>query len=252
MESTSAQTPKQPTFEDFKKLACDPGLSRYEKIGFPDSYRSGKEELIFNDIVAKLPTLAGTGQVVLEIGPGCSGPALMMIDWCRRQQHKLLLIDSQEMLNHLPDEPFITKLTSKYPVECAPILEPYQGRINTIVCYSVLHYIFVETNLFDFLDHSLNLLAPGGEMLVGDIPNQSKRKRFFSSANGIKFHQQFTGTKETPKVDFTSVEVGKIDDSVLLGLILRARAAGYEGYLVPQPDDLPMANRREDILIRKP
>jgi hypothetical protein len=53
-------------------------------------------------------------------------------------------------------------------------------------------------------------------------------------------------------MDFTSVEVGKIDDSVLLGLILRARGAGYEGYLVPQPDNLPMANRREDILIRKP
>ncbi len=252
MESNNAQTPKQPTFEDFKKLARDPGLSQYERIGFPDSYRSGKEDLIFNDIIAKLPTLAGSGQTVLEIGPGCSGPALMMIDWCRRHQHQLLLVDSEEMLGHLPDEPFITKLTGKYPTECMALLEPHQGRVNTIVCYSVLHYIFAETNLFDFLDHSLLLLAPGGEMLIGDIPNQSKRKRFFSSANGIRFHQQFTGTNEIPKMDFTSLEVGKIDDSVLLGLVLRARGAGCEGYLLPQPDNLPMANRREDILIRKP
>jgi hypothetical protein len=252
MESTSAQTPKQPTYEDFKKLARDPGLSRYEKIGFPDSYRAGKEELIFEDIVAKLPTLAATEQTVLEIGPGCSGPALMMIDWCRRQQHRLVLVDSQEMLSYLPDESFITKVTGKYPVECAPMLESYHGRVNTIVCYSVLHYIFAETNLFDFLDHSLALLADGGQMLIGDIPNQSKRKRFFSSANGIKFHQDFTGTNETPAVSFTAVETGKIDDSVLLGLVLRARAAGFDAYLVPQPSSLPMANRREDLLICKP
>src|SRR5256885_8167314 len=29
--------------------------------------------------------------------------------------------------------------------------------------------------------------------LIGDIPNVSQRKRFFSSPAGIKFHQEFTG-----------------------------------------------------------
>jgi len=68
----------------------------------------------------------------------------------------------------------------------------------------------------------------------------------------VKFHQAFTGTNEKPEVSFNSVETGKIDDSVLIGIILRARAAGYDAYLLPQPSDLPMANRREDILIKKP
>jgi hypothetical protein len=240
------------TFEDFKGLARDRSLTQYEKIGFPNSYREGKEELIFKDIVAKLPTLTVTGLTVLEIGPGCSGPAFKMVDLCRRQNHRLLLVDSDEMLAHLPNEPFIEKISGRYPDQCNTLFEAYRDRVNVIVCYSVLHYIFVETNLFTFLDRSLALLADGGEMLIGDIPNQSKRKRFFSSANGIKFHQNFTGTKDIPKVDFTSIELGKIDDSVILGLILRARAAGYEGYLMPQPADLPMANRREDLLIRKP
>ncbi len=252
MESTSGSNPKELTFQDFKTLASNPALSPYEKIGFPDSYRSGKEDLIFNDIVAKLPILAATGQLVVDIGPGCSGPATMMIDLCRRQKHHLILVDSDEMLSHLPDEPFITKAAGRYPDQCAGMLQPFLARVNAIVCYSVLHYIFVETNLFDFLDRSLSLLAPGGEMLVGDIPNQSKRKRFFSSENGIRFHQNFTGTKEMPAVDFTAVETGKIDDSILIGLVLRARAAGCDAYLVPQPDTLPMANRREDLLIRKP
>lgn len=252
MKSKPATRPKEPGFEDFKRLARDESLSPYEKIGFPNSYREGKETLIFQDIVAKLPNLGKSNQTIIDIGAGCSGPAFMMIEWCRDHGHKLVLVDSREMLNHLPDAPFLEKIAGMYPEETAPLLEGYQGRANAIVCYSVLHYIFVETNLFDFLDHSLSLLADGGEMLIGDIPNQSKRKRFFSSENGVKFHQAFTGTQERPDVDQTSIEHGKIDDSVLIGLVMRARAAGFDGYLVPQPDALPMANRREDVLIRKP
>ena len=252
MKSKPATPPKELSFEDFKKLARDETLSPYEKIGFPNSYREGKEALIFQDIVAKLSNLSKDKQTIIDIGAGCSGPALMMIEWCRDHGHKLVLVDSREMLDHLPDEPFLEKIAGMYPRETAPLLEGYHGRANAIVCYSVLHYIFIETNLFDFLDHSLTLLADGGAMLIGDIPNQSKRKRFFSSENGVKFHQAFTGTDEKPKVDTMSIDHGKIDDSVLIGLVLRARAAGFDAYLVPQPDTLPMANRREDLLIRRP
>ena len=253
METKEKPLPgRERTFEDFKKMAQNEELSRYGKIGFPDSYRAESETSIFQDIRAKLPLLDASGQTVLEIGPGCSGLAFMMVEWCRKQRHRLVLVDSDEMLGHLPDEPFITKVAGRFPDEAIPQLETFRGEVNVVVCYSVLHYIFVDTNLFDFLDHSLTLLADGGEMLIGDIPNQSKRKRFFSSANGIRFHQNFTGTQETPSVNFTSIETGKIDDSVLIGLILRARAAGFDGYLLPQPSDLPMANRREDLLIRKP
>jgi hypothetical protein len=252
MDSGRPAESKELTFEDFKKLATDETLTPYEKVGFPIAYREQKENLIFQDICRKLPNLYREDQTILEIGPGCSGPASLMIQWCREHRHKLLLIDSEEMLEQLPNEPFIEKFPGHYPDQCGPVFERYAGKINAIVCYSVLHYLFLETNLFDFLDRSLTLLADGGEMLIGDIPNQSKRNRFFSSTNGIRFHQEFTDTKETPVVDFTSVDVGKIDDSVLIGLVLRARGAGYEGYVLPQPDSLPMANRREDLLFRKP
>jgi hypothetical protein len=243
---------KELTFDDFRARASDETLSNIEKVGFPAAYREGKESLIFQDILRKLPNLSKNNQTVLEIGPGCSGPALMMIELCRRQEHRLVLIDSQEMLDHLPREPFIDQFAGRYPDECRPVLKTYRGKVNAIICYSVLHYLFLETNLFDFLDHSLSLLSDGGQMLIGDIPNISKRKRFFSSAGGIRFHQEFMGTQDVPEVDFKTVETGKIDDSVLLGLILRARTAGFDAYLLPQPDDLPMANRREDLLIRKP
>lgn len=89
-------------------------------------------------------------------------------------------------------------------------------------------------------------------MLIGDIPNISKRKRFFSSENGISFHQNFTGTSEVPEVNFLQIEDDKIDDAVLLGLIMRVRAQGFDAYWLPQHGGLPMSNRREDILISRP
>jgi hypothetical protein len=239
------------TYTDFRLLAADSSLSKYEKIGFPDSYRAGKEEAIFRDIVVKLPALRQPGRVILDIGPGCSDLPHMLIDLCREQGHTLLLADSAEMLAHLPQTPFIEKHACYFP-DCPALFEGYRGRVDVIIAYSVLHYVFVEGNLFDFLDKGMQLLAPGGAMLIGDVPNVSKRKRFFATPAGTAYHRQFTGRDEDPAVDFLRVEDGKIDDGVLLGLLLRARAAGCDAYLLPQADDLPLANRREDLLVRKP
>jgi hypothetical protein len=240
------------TYDDFKKMALDDSMSRYEKIGFPNAYREGKEERIFIDIKRKLPNLLLKSKVIMDIGPGCSELPFMLIDHCRSQGHTLILIDSAEMLSHLPDQPFIRKVPGRYPQECETIFDEYSEKVDAILTYSVLHYIFSESNLFDFIDKSLGLLSHKGQMLIGDIPNTSKRKRFFSSPNGVKFHQKFTGTDEVPQVGFNQIETGAIDDSMLIGLILRCRGAGFDAYLVPQADDLPMANRREDILITRP
>lgn len=246
-----AQT-KELTFDDFKDRARNESLSAFEKIGFPNSYREGKEDLIFQDITRKVSNLTKMTQHVLEIGPGCSGPAFMMIEWCRQRGHQLVLVDSDGMLGQLPDESFVEKVAAKYPADAEPLLEKHSGGFDAIISYSVLHYIFAEANLFDFLDTSLSLLAHGGQMLIGDIPNVSKRKRFFGSPAGVRFHQEFTGTDEIPAVQFNQPDPGKIDDSVLFSLLLRARNAGFDAYLLPQPPELPMANRREDILIIKP
>jgi cyclopropane fatty-acyl-phospholipid synthase-like methyltransferase len=243
---------KDLVFEDFKKLALDDSLSPCEKIGFPDSYRKGKEERIFQDITHKLCNLTKKSKTVLDIGPGCSGLAFMMIELCRKNGHTLILVDSEEMLNHLPDEPFIVKVPGMYPVQSSWLFEKYAGRVDVILTYSVIHYVFAESNPFHFVDKSLELLADGGQMLIGDIPNISKRKRFFSSPDGIRFHQAFTGTNEVPTVQFKVVETGKIDDAIVLGLTMRCRNAGFDTYVLPQANGLPMANRREDILIIKP
>ncbi len=240
-------------YEGFRQLAQQDDLSRYERIGFPDAYRAQHEAAIFADITAKLAPLAtAKGLTILDIGAGCSDLPHMLIDLCERQSHRLVLIDSPEMLGQLPDRPFIEKVPGYFPDDHADLLTHYANKASAVLVYSVLHYVFAEGNLFGFVDSTLSLLADGGKLLLGDIPNISKRKRFFASPNGTTFHQKFTGTDTQPDVTFNTPEPTKIDDSVIFGLMSRARLAGFDSYLLPQPPSLPMANRREDILIQKP
>ena len=240
-------------FEGFKELAKDPSLSRHEKVGFPDSYRAGKEEAILLDIRRKLSNLERPKQRVLDVGPGCGGVAAGMIALCRQQDHRLTLIDSAEMLDLLPDEDgLVTKLAARFPEGCGGFLAENRGRLDAILVYSVLQYVFREANVHAFFDACLDLLADGGQLLIGDVPNRSMRRRFFASAAGLRFHQDFTGRVEAPRVDFNQLEPGLIDDAALVGLLLRARTAGYHAFLVPQAADLPMANRREDLLVVRP
>jgi hypothetical protein len=238
-------------FEDFRRFALDSSLSKYEKIGFPNSYRKGFEEIIWSDILEKLNLLNKGNCCVLEIGPGCSDLPLLMINLCSQKNNRLILIDSSEMLSLLPDASFIEKIPAVYP-NCPDLIQRLKESVDVILCYSVLHYIFVDTAFFRFLDTSLSLLSPGGQMLIGDIPNISKRKRFFSSDAGVKFHQQFTNTASRPEIAFNCIQHDQIDDSVIFSLIGRARSSGFDAYVVPQNPKLPMANRREDILITRP
>jgi len=238
-------------FAGFAMLASDESLSKYEKIGFPDSYRAGFETKIFADICAKLPRLNERGLTVLDIGPGCSDLPFMLIELCRTRGHRLCMVDSAEMLALLPDAPGVEKKAGLFP-KCRDALVDLKGSVDVILSYSVLHYVFVDANVFDFVDVALELLAAGGEFLIGDIPNISKRRRFFSTEAGVAYHRKFTGTDTLPAVERDVPLRGVIDDAVIMGLVARARAGGADAYMVPQHPELPMANRREDILIRRP
>jgi cyclopropane fatty-acyl-phospholipid synthase-like methyltransferase len=239
------------SFEDFRRMAIDASLSQHEKVGFPDSYREGFEDAIFADILHKLPALRERSKHVLEVGPGCSDLPRMLIELCEQNGHSLVLMDSAEMLAQLPDGARLTKVSGYYP-ESLGDREDLDGAIDAMLAYSVLHYVFAEGNLWRFIDRSIELLAPGGQFLIGDVPNVSKRKRFFASAAGIEHHKRFTGTDEMPEVRFNAPEQDRIDDAVVVAVLQRARAAGCDAYVLPQDPRLSMANRREDILLVKP
>jgi len=238
---------KELNFEDFKKLAKKKNLSLPEKIGFPTSYREGYYDAILNDIFTKLPINTTTKKIVLDIGCGCDVLAHKIIDVCKKQKHILLLNDSQEMLDNLPKDDYPKYIAGKFPLE-HPLLNKYRGKIDFILCYSVLFYVFANDNIYQFIHEAVDLLKSGGRMLVGDIPNFDKRNRFLQSEEGKTF------LKNQKKIKGSTAHENlnqKMDDTVIFSLMMRLRKFGCETYLLPQNPDLPMANRREDILIVK-
>jgi hypothetical protein len=240
------------TYDDFRRLAADESLNQYEKIGFPASYRKGFACPIFEDIRRKLTLLERRDQVVVDIGPGCSELPHLLIDLCRANNHQLVLIDSPEMLAQLPEDSFIRKVPGFYPRDCEELFTEYRHRVGVILTYSVVQYVFAEANPFTFIDRSMGLLADGGQMLIGDIPNSAMRNRFFESEAGERLHKEFAGADAPLPIEDNLPERGVIDDGVLLGIVTRYRAAGLHAFIMPQAENLPMANRREDILIVKP
>jgi hypothetical protein len=153
------------------------------------------------------------------------------------------------MLDQVSDGPGITKWAGRFPSD---VRDHLAGKFDAILCYSVIQYVFAEGNIFSFLDYALGLLADGGRLLIGDIPNVSMRNRFLSSATGVRFHQEYMQTDQAPVVEHLRLEEEQIDDGVLAGLVARCRGFGYHAWIVPQASELPMANRREDLLIEKP
>ncbi|MEI8396599.1 MAG: methyltransferase domain-containing protein [Rhodospirillaceae bacterium] len=246
-------TPFSPNigFEDFRRFASDPALSKHEKVGFPDSYRQGYEDAIFADIRSKLTNLGVAGGRAMDIGAGCSDLPRQLMEFCAQAGQDIVLVDSAEMLSLLADAPNLSKIAGAFP-DIEGFADRYRSSVDAILCYSVIQYVFLESSVFRFVDEALSLLVPGGQMLIGDVPNVSKRKRFFASDTGKRFHKEFMKTDRDPEVRFNQIELNYMDDSVVLALVQRARAQGFEAYILPQGPGLPMANRREDILITRP
>jgi hypothetical protein len=155
------------------------------------------------------------------------------------------------VLDHHPDGPGLRKVAGRFP-ETPELLEHYAGQCDAVLAYSVLQYAFAEASAVAFADAALTLLAPGGRLLLGDVPNASMRRRFLTSDAGRAHHREYTGRDEDPPVRWPALPLGEIDDAVVLALVSRARDAGFHAWVLPQAAGLPMANRREDLLFSRP
>jgi len=238
-------------FNKFKTLANDATLSRYEKIGFFNHFREGKEQFIWSDIQSKVITLSEIGARVLDIGPGCSDLPFMLLKSAEEKGQSVVFIDSQEMLNQLPDFDCCEKLPAMFPDETVSWCKENVASFNAIICYSVLHIIALESSVGLTVECICDLLAPGGYALIADIPNVSKRNRFFSSSEGVEYHQKNYGPKSFPEINLKEKKKGEFDDNDILSIIKLVRSKDIEAFVVPQNSELPMSNRREDILLIK-
>jgi 2-polyprenyl-3-methyl-5-hydroxy-6-metoxy-1,4-benzoquinol methylase len=237
------------SFDNFKERANDKNLSKWEKIGFPDSYRKGLEQLIFNDICSKVNIK--DAESVLDIGCGCSELVEQIIAYAKTNEQKLFLVDSDEMLSNIDlslNYNNIHLVPGKFPdSELLKVLET--NIYDVIIVYSVIQYVFINQSIFHFIHECIKLLKPGGRLLIGDIPNYQVRERFLKSEEGLNFLSKASKVNNT--IDLHHDNIERIDDSVIMSLLFRFRNFGCETYLLPQSKNLPFSNRREDILIIK-
>lgn len=240
------------SFESFRARARDASLTANEKIGYPEEFRAGMTPLLVAEIEAKLPAFAGSARAILDIGIGCGELGQEILRLSAARGHRLVGVDSAEMLDLLPDAPGFARVPGRFPDCLEAVRAEAPGGFDAIVTYGVLSCVFADGNVFGFVDTALSLLAPGGRMLVGDLPNFSRLRRFLSSAAGAEYHRAYMGTEAAPEVPPFASAAERMDDSVLFGLLMRARAAGYDAWIVPQAEGLPQANRREDLLFARP
>lgn len=239
-------------YETFRKLAQDESIDQYERVGFPAAFREDKSTDILMDIRSKLKNLDDHHKRFLDIGAGWSDLTEKLLSHCEQHNHMVTLVDSPEMLDLVPNYPFVQKIPAKFPLNLEAIAA--YGPFDAILTYSVIQYPFVEGNIWDFMDSAVSLLAEEGQLLIGDIPNTSMRNRFLASHSALKYHQENYAHcgDSPPQPAFNQLERGAIDDGVLLGILMRLRAAGYHAFIMPQNKDLPMSNRREDLLVVRP
>jgi len=240
------------TYERFREMAADPSLSANEKIGMPDALRDAFDAAILADVVDKLPALGRTHTKVVDIGSGCGSFTGCFVEHCARMQHDLTAVDSAEMLAHLRDAPCVRKVPGRFPGNAAAVAATVPGGADVVLAYGVLSAVFVDANPFTFVDAAAALLAPSGRLLIGDIPNVSKLRRFLAGDAGVRYHKEYMRTDEPPRLAAFEPPGDRIDDGVVLGILDRVRRSGYDAYVLPQSDALPLANRREDILIVRP
>jgi 2-polyprenyl-3-methyl-5-hydroxy-6-metoxy-1,4-benzoquinol methylase len=132
------------------------------------------------------------------------------------------------------------------------------GTFDRILVYSVMHYLPDETTALAFIEQCMLALRPGGALLLGDIPNADKKRRFATSTTGKRVAAEYSARvarHQDEHVAQTAIFArmdslaSYLNDAFILALTAQTRAGGGEAYLLHQPDGLPFWYTREDVLL---
>ena len=134
-----------------------------------------------------------------------------------------------------------------------------EGRFDRVLIYGVIHILPDWPTLQRFLDVAAQLVAPGGRLLIGDIPNADRKRRFLDSDAGRRFDAEWKRSMAAvnteapdPFAAFAGAPaVHTLDDQSVLELLERFRAQGFRAQVLSQRPELPFGHTREDILLER-
>jgi cyclopropane fatty-acyl-phospholipid synthase-like methyltransferase len=233
------------SFKNYNKIAKNIDNNDTVVSGRYD-FQEQDEKRIILDVISKLDIQPSDSLLDIGCGPGTLLLPLsfMVKEACGidnssainriRKKHTTLGNVSTIAGNFLDNELQLSKLYKK------------------ILIYSVIHYLSSEEELMCFLSKALKLLAPGGRLLIGDIPNINKKERYEKSSSGaskIESWKQTVLKSNNNSNSFLDTDLITMNDKCYIDIINFVRRKGFESYILPEPDNLPFGNTRDDILI---
>lgn len=229
-------------FSDFSELAKS-DIESSQKIGFDEDTRSSSiDQILFNDMIEKVNYFLESNLSdanILDIGCGCSYFTNFLIKYSALNNNNLYLLDSEEMLininNHYEN---VIKIPGKFPMSSS-LLKKIVGKVDLVILNSVIHHVFLENNLFNFLESAVKYLNHFGIIYIGDIPNASMQNRQLDNYEEAIYKRHSIQGDE------------RFNDSIILSLVSYFRGFGFNAYLMPKPYSYKFSNSREDLIITK-
>lgn len=243
--------------QDSNKFYANNATNSNDKTTIAGRYSSdsGKEKNIVSAILSLLRFKEDNS--FLDIGCGYGYVTDALLAHGKNNAIKTTLIDIKEVLNKIKNEKqfaFNTQfIEGNFPKNLQHSLN---DQFDHILIYSVLHCV---NNPELMIESAVKLLNPGGRLLIGDIPNVTKKGRFLASETGRAFDANYknipleSATLYENSDDF--VEKNKenlntlLSDDFVSQTFSKYRKLGYNVYLIEQPDSLPFSKTREDMLI---
>jgi len=221
----------------------------------------GMAKDIWNDIQNKL--FMESNKKVLEIGCGYGELTETMLEGYNKYNQIVTMLDIESVITAIKTN-FSKHLNEK--IELVNGIFPYETELDDshlnsfdyIIVYSVIHYTDEPKN---FVLKCLDYLAPGGKLLIADLPNSNKRGRFLASQFGRKFEANWKKVELTDIPEYKThheyVDSGlhntpQISDEFVLWAMTRFRESGYDVFMLPQNKSLPYHYTREDMLLVRP
>jgi cyclopropane fatty-acyl-phospholipid synthase-like methyltransferase len=251
MTAVQTQPKLQESQSVFVQIARD-AQSNYSEVAGRYGFQADAERRMLADVMAKLEIEPHHRLLDFGCGPGTLAIPLSFVSG------DVTAVDQQASIEIARKR--FSDSHVKWVVGGFPGVE-LEGPFDRIVVYSVLQYLPTTALLLEFIDFAIDLLAPGGRMMIGEMPNTDKRARFEKSAAGKAFAAEWEEMKKAwPKerlddyiaINDTMDKLNVFNDEIIYSMMRRANERGAHAYLVPEPANLPYGHTRDDLIIAKP